>query len=196
MMRLLVISSLLATCLAAPQFDYLGFVFTPASPDLVVETRRQAEATKAVLASLPSDPVAKKYLDRVLDSSSCLSSLEEAMAAIDAGVELVASSETEIKTLVTQMKGIEGQKTTSGLVSRTADVVDTLSLLIPKLTSPASGGRLCSAKTSTRTPLQDLRELAGGPGAQDGAEVLRKSSRVIYAVRLPEQDLQYLLRTV
>ena len=235
MMRFLVISCLLTTCLASPQFVSFGrtatapqasmhqrfgvhrpvsrfnslrvapaslrvaptslrvapasFRVAPISGDFVAETRRQAEATKAVLASLPSLPGAQQYLDRVLDSSSCLSSLEEAIAAIDVGVLLVTTSEPEIKTLVTQIKSIESQKTTSGLVSTTADVMDTLGLLMPKLTSPANDGALCSSKTSTRTQLQDLRQLAllldevaGVPGGQARASTLRESGRIIYAV--------------
>ena len=217
-MRFLVISCLLTTCLAGPQF--VSFGRTASAPqaslpqrfavhqatsrvnpssaslrvaatsgDFVAETRRQAEATKAVLASLPSLPGAQQYLDRVLDSSSCLSSLEEAIAAIDVGVMMVATSEPEIWTLVHQVKSLESQKTTSGLVSTTANVMETLGLLVPKLASPVNDGALCSAKTSTRTQLEDLRQLAllldevaGVPGGSARATTLRQSSRILYAV--------------
>ena len=160
----------------------------PAGGSLVTPLVGLAEQVKASLRALPRYPGAQQYVDRVLSTSSCLSSLDEAIATIDTAVGAVVASEAEIDALVVQSRSLKNTKEATKLVAGAADLVETLSLMLPKLAAPALEGPLCGGRSGTAATLTELRELgqllgevSTISGPQSGRSALSKSSESVYA---------------
>jgi len=160
----------------------------PAGGSLVTPLVGLAEQVKASLRALPRYPGAQQYVDRVLSTSSCLSSLDEAIATIDTAVGAVVASEAEIVALVDQSRSLKNTKEATKLVAGAADLVETLAELLPKLAEPALEGPLCGGRVGAEKSFQEMRELAklldevaSAPGVQARKSFLEKSSRSIYA---------------
>jgi len=160
----------------------------PAGGSLVTPLVGLAEQVKASLRALPRYPGAQQYVDRVLSTSSCLSSLDEAIATIDTAVGAVVASEAEIDALVVQSRSLKNTKEATKLVAGAADLVETLSLMLPKLAAPALEGPLCGGRSGTAATLTELRELgqllgevSTISGLQLGRSALSKSSESVYA---------------
>ena len=142
------------------------------------------KATLKVLQS-GSDARSVHLTDSVIRASSCISSLDDAIRILDAGVAAVVLSEEDLQLLFGQVRHQEGRKKAYCLIAGAAAVVDSLGSLVPRLYNPTSS--LCG--TSTEATFQELRELARitsdtatRPGAQFGRNAIRQTGRTLYAI--------------
>jgi len=153
-----------------PIFSNLGrsSAFSPFFTGNVVEqTKAQAEATKAVLRSLSNNPRAAKYIKRVIDSSKCLNTLDDAINGIDTAAKLVSDNQQNILKLVSTVEGLENERDTVKLVKSSGDILRILNDLIPNLA--AEPAKQCNASPAdTIEAFGDLaRLLADVSNARD-----------------------------
>jgi len=140
---------------------------------VIAMTVRQSKAAKAGLRLIPQSVV-----DGALGDTKCWTNLVDVEAALDASVGSLVAVETELNLLAAQDKALKGEKTASGLVIKSAEVLDTLAATLPKLnveTAPGCG----------------LRELADTMAALTAARIpgrskaaLSKSARALYATSI------------
>ena len=158
-----------------------------ASGNFVAETQRQAEIIKATLKALQARPSATtdNLISSIIGTSSCITSVDEAVASIDAAVGALVATEADITLLGEQVRAMQAQTKATGLLSGAADVIESLDSLLPKLYN--SPGNSCG--TSPEATVEELRQLAriisdtaSLPGAQAGSKAIKETGRYLYAV--------------
>merc|ERR1711915_114440 len=141
-------------------------------------TIAQAEATKSTLQSLSDNPQATKYIKRVIDSSKCLDSLEDAIDGIDTASKLVYDNRISILRLIHNVEKLENEKDTIKLLERSGDIFRILDDLIPDLAEEPVNQ--CNA--SPIDMLKDLDDIAIARDLQLDSlttEYLKESAKVV-----------------
>merc|ERR1712083_338531 len=115
-------------------------------------TIAQAEATKSTHQSLSENPQATKYIKRVIDSSKCLDSIEDAIDGIDTASKLVYDNRNSILKLISTVEQLENEKDTIKLLESSGDIFRILDDLIPDLAEEPVDQ--CNA-----SPIDTLKEL-------------------------------------
>eukprot|EP00090_Calanus_glacialis_P029210 TRINITY_DN4686_c0_g1_i5.p1 TRINITY_DN4686_c0_g1~~TRINITY_DN4686_c0_g1_i5.p1 ORF type:complete len:367 (-),score=107.45 TRINITY_DN4686_c0_g1_i5:195-1295(-) len=141
------------------------------SGNVVEQTRAQADSTKAVLTSLASNPRAAKYIERAIDVSKCLESVEDAIDGIEGAAKLVEKNGPEILKLVETVESLENEKDVTKLVKAAANILRILDDLIPNLAAKSS--KQCDA--SPADTIEAFKELAGLVGDISNARDLQLS---------------------
>merc|ERR1711892_307060 len=88
---------------------------------------------KETLRQFSKDPIASPYLDRILDPSECISSMGEALTAIETSVRLLEDAEAEILRLVDTAESMQSYTDIETLVRVSADIVRQIGTLVPKI---------------------------------------------------------------
>jgi len=158
------------------------------SNDIIKDTRVQADSLKKMLKALNSQSDSAQILHRIIDSQICLSSLDEALDNIEEGTKLIEDSEPEIKQLIKFIKKFDDVTDTVTVIKSTADLLNLLEVLIPKLAPTKT--QVC--KASSPEAFQSLRniayltdELSTNTNMKitfNGRQELQKSARIISAV--------------
>jgi len=128
------------------------------SNDIIEETRSQSEYLKNLLWTVSRKKETAEILNKVINDENniCLTSVEEAMLAIETSTKLVENAGPEIKKLIKTVKAMENLTDTIEAVREAADILRILELLIPKI-APASPS-ICQA--SNAQAFDSLRSLA------------------------------------
>merc|ERR1711935_886913 len=113
------------------------------SGTIIYQTRQLAEYVKETLRQFSKDPISSPYLDRILDPSECITSMGEALTAIDTSVRLLEDAEAEILRLVDTAESMQSYTDIETLVRVSADIVRQLGKLAPKI-APKSP-QICSS---------------------------------------------------
>merc|ERR1711892_27004 len=134
-----------------------GFALARSS-DFVQQTRTQANSLKNTLMSLASIPGAKRIINRIINDENnfCLSSVEEAIKAVETSANIVESAGPEIENLIKKVEAFEKITDTPTVVREAANILRLLEVLIPKL-APANV-KVCGA--SNAQAFGSLRSLA------------------------------------
>jgi len=114
-----------------------SLVRTANSGDIIEQTKAQTQSLVATIKELNKNPVASKYIQRVLGASSCLDNLEDAISAIEQGSNLVENAGEDIIKLIATARGLVNKKDIPVLVRDAAEILRQLEVLIPKL-APAT----------------------------------------------------------
>ena len=130
------------------------------SGDIIQQTRTQAESLKEDLRSMASNPRAAQILNKVFADKNnvCISSMEEAIEAIETSTQLFENGATEIKQLVDSIKVFENLKDTPTAVRETAKILRLLDVLIPKI-SPDTTSTCRSTSDDIFGSLRSLGDL-------------------------------------
>jgi len=155
MSKLLITFSAIVLCFqseALPQFKKHQSFTLFFKGNIIDRTRAQAEATKSTLRSLSKNPQATKYINRVIDSSKCLDSLEDAIDGIDTASKLVYVNRNSILRLISTVENLENEKDTINLLESSGDIFRILDDLIPNLAEEPVNQ--CNA-----SPIDTLKEL-------------------------------------
>jgi hypothetical protein len=131
-----------------------------ADPNIIEQTRTQAESLKKDLRSMASNPRAAQILNKVFADKNnvCINSMEEAIEAIETSTKLFENGATEIKQLVGSVKVFENLEDTPTAVRETAKILRLLDVLIPKI-SPDTTSTCRSTSADTFGSLQSLGNL-------------------------------------
>ena len=78
---------------------------------------------KLTLRQFEKDPIASPYIKRILDASSCLTSLSDAVDSIDVSIRLLEDARPELLRLVDTVGAMQKYKDVEVLVRVSADVV-------------------------------------------------------------------------
>jgi len=103
------------------------------SGTIIHQTRQLAEYVKETLRQFSKDPIASPYLDRILDPSECITTIGDAVTAIDTSVRLLEDAEAEILRLVDTAESMQSYTDIETLVRVSADIVRQLGKLAPKI---------------------------------------------------------------
>merc|ERR1711915_443375 len=155
MPKLLITFGVIVLCFqseALPQFKKHPSFTLFFKGNIIDWTIAQAEATKSTLRSLSENPQATKYIKRVIDSSKCLDSLEDAIDGIDTASKLVYDNRISILRLIHNVEKLENEKDTIKLLERSGDIFRILDDLIPDLAEEPVDQ--CNA-----SPIDTLKEL-------------------------------------
>merc|ERR1711915_1107525 len=155
MQKLLFTLSVIVSCFqyeALPQFKKHPSFTLFFKGNIIDWTIAQAEATKSTLRSLSDNPQATKYIKRVIDSSKCLDSLEDAIDGIDTASKLVYDNRNSILRLISSAENLENEKDTIKLLESSGDIFRILDDLIPDLAEEPVDQ--CNA-----SPIDTLKEL-------------------------------------
>ena len=130
------------------------------SGDIIQQTRTQAESLKEDLRSMASNPRAAQILNKVFADKNnvCISSMEEAIEAIETSTQLFENGATEIKQLVEIVKVFENLEDTPTAVRETAKILRLLDVLIPKI-SPDTTSTCRSTSADIFGSLRSLGDL-------------------------------------
>ena len=101
--------------------------------NIIEQTRAQAESTKKTLKSISKNEKAAQYIENVIRNNICISDLEDAIEAIEAVAKLVENNGPEILDLTATVESLENEKDITQLVRSSANVLRTLSNLVPNL---------------------------------------------------------------
>ena len=128
--------------------------------DIIQQTRTQAESLKEDLRSMARNPRAAQILNKVFADKNnvCISSMEEAIEAIETSTQLFENGATEIKQLVDSIKVFENLKDTPTAVRETAKILRLLDVLIPKI-SPETTSTCRSTSDDIFGSLRSLGDL-------------------------------------
>merc|ERR1711892_883221 len=124
-----------------------GFALARSS-DFVQQTRTQANSLKNTLMTLASIPGAKRIINRIIndDNNVCLSSVEEAIIAVETSTKIVESAGPEIEKIIITVEAFEKITDTPTVVREAANILRLLEVLIPKL-APANV-QVCGASNA------------------------------------------------
>jgi len=114
--------------------------------DFISETRRQTEELKATLRLLARNPTSAKYIDRVFASGDCIKDMEEAIAAIEQGTQLIENAAPQLKDLLDITDKLSRKSNIIEITRVAADVMRELEVLLPKL---APKQAQCGSTSST-----------------------------------------------
>lgn len=125
-------------------FDFPGM--TTSGLDFVGETRRQTDELKVTLRFLARDPRSSKYMERVFAGSDCIKNIEDAIAAIEQGTQLIENAKPELKQLLHLTDKLSRKSNIIETTRVSADIMRELEVLLPKL-APEQG-TVCGSTTS------------------------------------------------
>jgi len=155
--------------------------------DFIDETRRQTEELKATLRMLARNPTSAKYIDRVFESGDCIKDMEEAIAAIEQGTQLIENAEPQLKTLLDMTDKLSRKSNIIEITRASADIMRELETLLPKLAPKAA--QCGSTSATTFAALHNVAAVindVSGDSSLDLPEIgklqLKISSKVVTAV--------------
>merc|ERR1719348_2096292 len=84
--------------------------------NFIQQTRYQADSVKRTIKDLSANPIAGKYINRLISNSKCLNNDNDAIQAIESGTQMVENARAEINQLIATVKSMENKKDTIELV--------------------------------------------------------------------------------
>merc|ERR1712106_1056037 len=144
---------------------------------IVWQSRQLTEYVKLTLRQLHKDPIASPYLRRIIDSSECITTIEDAIVAIDASVRLVNT-----------VQAMQTYNDTETIVRVSADVIRQLGKVVPKLapadpqvcgSSPAVSFTVINIVASV---LDDISKDGNIRLSQSGRQELQTSATVVRGI--------------
>jgi len=106
------------------------------SEDFIEQTRAEAEVLKEHLWSIASNPENTEIINKVLaeKNTACISSMEDAINAVEAGTKLVQNAGAELKQLVEAVQLFNNTVKPAVAVKESATILHLLDVLLPKIT--------------------------------------------------------------
>jgi len=148
------------------------------SGNIVEQTRAQADAAKEILKSVQNNKIAAPSIEKSLQGTGCLNTLDDAIEAVEESAKLVEDNGPELVYLVATVKQLEGEKDIIKLTKSSAKILR----ILDDLTTLTSAPTKCNA-----SPQQRIEAFKALSEVLD--DVLNKNYR-----RLPtrtRQSLQY-----
>merc|ERR1712106_1143256 len=155
---------------------------------IIWQSRQLTEYVKLTLRQLQKDPIASPYLRRIIDASECITTIEDAIVAIDASVRLLEDAEPEVLRLVDTVQAMQTYNDTETIVRVSADVIRQLGKVVPKL-APADTKVCGSSPTVSFTVinivasvLDDISKDGNIRLSQSGRQELQTSATVVRGI--------------
>merc|ERR1719431_871524 len=158
--------------------------------DIIQQTRQQTDSLKVILRNLAQNPTSAKYIRRVLDSGSCIDSLEEAIGAIEAGVKLVENAGPEIQGLVATVKSLENERDIEKLVKISANALRQLEVVIPKI-APSSPTVCGASAEATFEALQNIAQILNDVSEDESLYLSELNKSESHLLRRRSRSEQY-----
>jgi len=127
-----------------------------AGSDLVSQTKAHAQALVDVLEAFKNDAKAVGWVAQNVQGSACIGSLDDAIAATKASLEMITTSESDLTVFLDTFTKLKDQKDTVVLMRGTADMMLLMDSLLPKLTTISVNTR-CRVKP--QDGLQGMKDL-------------------------------------
>jgi len=136
---------------ATPIYSVISALRNPAvhsnfTGTIVEQTRAQADATKVILNALKDNELAAPGIDKILKSTGCISSLDDAIQAVEEYTQLLEANGPELNYLVSYVQRLEGEKDIIKLTKASADILRILDDLQSLFNTPVR----CNASLEER----------------------------------------------
>jgi len=124
------------------------------------DIRSMARELISTLRGLEDEPQAARSVKKLFSdkNSVCLSSLDEAIEAIEEGTRLVEAAEGDLRTLTSKVENLMGEEDEAEVVRDVASILRALEPLLTKISPANPSSKICAA--SPDSTMAYLRSLA------------------------------------
>merc|ERR1712059_92087 len=129
---------------------------TETGSDILSQSKAQAQYLIDVLEDFKADPEAVDWVRLNLRGSSCIGSIDDAIAATRAGLDILTTSEADFIVFLNTFTELKDQKDTVVLMRSSADLLLQMDSLLPRFTTlPAN----TPCRVKPQDTLQGMKEL-------------------------------------